>query len=124
GVYFGWTDGVDGRFQVLADACSGSPADANFVASASLTSGARSFEFQPPAIDATPAALTFAAAVPVLSFDPRALRTLMSGSAAAASGAAGDPLTTELTRLTVRCRDYAMHSARLGSAALVTLPAP
>jgi len=124
GVYFGWTDGHGGRFQVLGEACPDSPVGADAVVSASLSRGSDLVEFRPPAVADTPAPLAFAAAVPVLSFEPGALAALLGGAADEPTGHDGDLVEMPLSRLTVRCRSHAESSARLGGAAVAFIHPP
>ena len=87
-----------------------------------LTRGTALVEFRPPDVVDTAEALVFAEAVPVLSFAPRALATLIGGSDAGNPRALQDPSEASLSRLTVGCRSHAAASARLGDAAVALIP--
>src|SRR5690606_14782377 len=122
GVYYGWTDGDTGLFQVLGAACPDTPSGSDAVVAAYLTRGTALVEFRPPDVVDTAEALVFAEAVPVLSFAPRALATLIGGSDAGNPRALQDPSEASLSRLTVGCRSHAAASARLGDAAVALIP--
>ena len=120
GVYYGWTDGHTGLFQVLGDACPAAPGAHAAVVAAYLTRGTTLVELRPPAVATAAEPLVFGEAVPVLSFAPRALGALVGGGSE--RGTEQGYAETALTRLMVGCRSHAAAGARLGSAALALVP--
>lgn len=130
GVYYGWTDGLEGRFQVVGAPCRG-PAEGietsrdaghDATVGAWLAHPRGVVELRPPDVVDGAEALVFGAAVPVLSFAPPALVSLEGVTAPEDPTTERPPRETALGRLTVLCRSHAEASTRLGSAAVAFIP--
>lgn len=123
GVYYGWTDGRAGLFQVLGAPCPEALGTRDAVVAASLGRGSTVTHFRPPAVAATAEPFVFAQAVPVLSFAAGAMATFASTGRSQQARSPDGPDEALLSRLTVTCRSHAAATARLGSAAVALLPA-
>lgn len=130
GVYYGWTDGLESRFQVVGAPCRG-PAEGiettrdaghDATVGAWLAHRRGVVELRPPDVVDSAEALVFGAAVPVLSFGPPALVSLEGVTAPGDPTTERPPRETVLRRLTVLCRSHAEASTRLGSAAVAFIP--
>lgn len=123
GVYYGWTDGTRGSFNVLGSACPGGATDlapVDALTTAWLLGPGLEAAFTPPAVDHAPVELGFASPRPAVAFAPAALADAFTHASASN---AQSPVDVALVRLTVRCRSHAEASVRLGSAAVRRLPA-